>query len=253
MSKNKTDQSVRVPQRDKIKGQFQIRPLNWTQKQIEFINLATAKETRLTFISGPAGSSKTVLSTFCALTLLNQHRVSDIIYVRAAVESADSKLGFLPGDLDEKISYYGIPFADKLEELLDKPTITLLDKEQRVQILPVNYLRGVSWNAKYILVDEAQNLTHKELVTILTRIGKFTKCIVMADPCQSDISNGKGGGFEAMLKLFNDEESRQQGIHTFEFKEEDIMRDELTKFLVHKFKKFEEKKAEDLKRLTSHP
>jgi len=187
------------------------------------------------FVSGPAGSSKTVISTFCALTLLNHHRVSDVLYVRAAVESADSKLGFLPGSLDEKISYYGIPFSDKLEELLEKNTIESLYKEDRLKILPVNYLRGVSWNAKYILVDESQNLTQKELITILTRIGKFSKCIVMADPEQSDI-NGKAGGFNIMYNLFKDEESKAKGIYTFEFEEKDIMRSELTRYLVHKFK-----------------
>jgi len=230
-----TDSSPKIPQREKLKGKFNIKELNWTDKQKEFIKIATDKATNLMFVSGPAGSSKTVISTFCALTLLNEHRISDVLYVRAAVESADSKLGFLPGSLDEKISYYGIPFSDKLEELLEKNTIEALHKEDRVRILPVNYLRGVSWNAKYILVDEAQNLTRKELITILTRIGKFTKCIVMADPEQSDI-NGKSGGFNTMYDLFKDEESKSKGIYTFQFEEKDIMRSELTKYLVHKFK-----------------
>ena len=177
----------------------------------------------------------TVISTFCALTMLNEHRISDILYVRAAVESADSKLGFLPGSLEEKISYYGIPFADKLDELLNRNVADALVKEHRVEILPVNYLRGVSWNAKYILVDEAQNLTQKELITILTRIGKFSKCIVMADPDQSDI-NGKSGGFDSLYSLLSDEESKKKGIFSFKFEEQDIMRSELTKYLVHKFK-----------------
>jgi len=237
-----TDTSPKIPQREKLKSKFEIRDLNWTEKQKEFINIATDKTTNLMFVSGPAGSSKTVISTYCALHLLNERRVSDILYVRAAVESADSKLGFMPGNLDEKISYYGIPFADKLEELLDRNTTQALHKEGRVQILPVNYLRGVSWNAKYILVDEAQNLTQKELITILTRIGKFSKCIVMADPEQSDI-NGKSGGFDGMYKLFSDDESKARGIYTFKFEEQDIMRSELTRYLVHKFKELKAKQV----------
>ena len=108
------DKSPKVPQREKLKGQFEIKELNWTDKQKDFINIATAKDTNLIYVSGPAGSSKTVISTFCALTLLNQHRISDILYVRAAVESGDNKLGHLPGTLEEKVSYYGIPFSDKL-------------------------------------------------------------------------------------------------------------------------------------------
>lgn len=231
----KQDVSPRVPQREKIKGQLSIRPLNWTQKQKEFLNLVSQRDTKIVFVSGPAGSSKTVLATFAALELLNNKNISDILYIRSAVESADNKLGYLPGEVEDKMHYYGVPLLDKLEELLDKSSINGLINDKRVEVMPVNFVRGLSWNAKAIIVDEAQNLTQKELITVLTRIGKFSKCFVLADPSQSDI-NGKSGGFEKVCEIFKDSESESNGIYQFHFDESDIMRSELVKFLVGRFK-----------------
>jgi phosphate starvation-inducible protein PhoH and related proteins len=233
---NKPDKSAHVPQRDKIKSPFQINELNWTEKQKEFIKIALDKDTKIVFIDGPAGSSKTLLSVFCSLKLLNEKRVSDIVYIRSAVESSDSRLGYLPGDVDEKLHFYNLPFMDKLEELLSKADIDKLNKEQRITMYPVNFSRGMSWNAKCVVFDECQNSTAKEIITVLTRLGKFSKCFVLADPTQTDLHNGKGGGFERIIQLFNDDESIQQGIRVFKFTEDDILRSELVKFLVKKFK-----------------
>jgi phosphate starvation-inducible protein PhoH and related proteins len=229
----KKDTSPRIPQRDKLKGKLELKPFNWTDKQKELIKLALDKETKVIFIEGPAGSAKTVLATYCALELLNNKNVAEIMYLRSAVESADTKLGYLPGELDDKIYYYGVPFLDKLDELLTKPQIDGLINEERVQVFPINYIRGQSWAAKAIIVDEAQNLTQKELVTTLTRIGERSKCFVLADPMQSDI-NGKSGAFTRLVELFNDEEAARQGIRYFKFEEADIMRSGLCRFLVHR-------------------
>lgn len=228
------DKSPRIPQRDKIKGELKLKQLNWTPKQQEFINLALDKKTRIMFVSGPAGSSKTILSVYAALQLINQHKVSDVIYIRSAVESADSKLGYLPGEVDDKMAYYGIPFEDKLLELLDRQSIQFLKKDERISVQPVNFIRGQSWNARVAVIDEAQNMTQKEIFTVLTRIGKFSKAFVLADPMQSDI-NGKSGGFARLAAHFTDQEGNENGVHYFEFGEEDIMRDELTKFLVRRY------------------
>ena len=123
-----------------------------------------------------------------------------------------------------------------MDELLDKRDIEALEKENRVSMYPVNFSRGMSWNAKCIIFDEAQNSTQKEIVTVLTRLGKFSKCFVLADPFQTDLPPGKGGAFEKIHKLFSDQESKDNGIVSFEFTEEDVMRSELVKFLVKKFK-----------------
>ena len=237
MSKNhKEDKSEKVHQREKLKNELTIKELKWTDKQKVFIDTALDKETKIMMVNGPAGSSKSVLATYCALKLLNEKRISDIIYIRSAVESSDSKLGFLPGDADEKLHVYNLPFLEKLDELLPRAEVDKLEKDKRVSMYPVNYSRGMSWNAKCIIFDEAQNSTQKEIITVLTRLGRFSKCFVLADPNQTDLPSGKGGAFERMFNLFSDEDSIANGVKSFQFTEDDIMRSELVKFLVKKFK-----------------
>lgn len=236
MNKKKADQSVKVFQRDKLKASLNIKQLNWTEKQKQFIELATDKNAKIILINGPAGTSKTLLSIYCSLLLLNEKKVSDIIYVRSAVESSESKIGYLPGDVDEKLQFYNLPFADKLDELLNKEDIELLQKQNRVAMFPINYSRGMSWNTKSIILDEAQNSSFKEIVTVMTRLGEFSRCFILADPSQTDLPNSKSGGFDKLFNAFNDEESRQNGIFTFSFDEEDIVRSKLVKFIVKKLK-----------------
>ena len=205
-----------------------------TSKQIELLNLLQNKTTKLVFISGPAGTAKTYTSILAGLTLLNHKRVSEIVYVRSIVESSDNKLGFLPGEMDEKMSPYIQPLIDKLEELLPKHDIEKLKKEERIHGFPINFLRGLSWNAKCIVADEAQNMTKKELITLITRVGEFSKLFICGDPDQSDI-NGKSG-FVPTMNIFDDEESRNNGIYVFKFDEDDIVRSGLVKFILKKLK-----------------
>jgi phosphate starvation-inducible PhoH-like protein len=230
----KKDTSPKVHQNEKIKESVRIDERQLTSKQIELLNLLQNKTTKLVFISGPAGTAKTYTSILAGLTLLNHKRVSEIIYVRSIVESSDSKLGFLPGEMDEKMSPYIQPLIDKLEELLPKHDIDKLKKEERIHGFPINFLRGLSWNAKCIVADEAQNMSKKELITLITRVGEFSKLFICGDPDQSDI-NGKSG-FVPMMNVFDDEESRNNGIYVFKFDEDDIVRSGLVKFILKKLK-----------------
>ena len=233
MSKKK-DTSPKVHQNEKIRESVRIDERSLTPKQIELLNLLQNKTTKLVFISGPAGTSKTYTSVLAGLNLINQKRVSEIVYVRSIVESSDSKLGFLPGEMDEKMSPYIQPLIDKLEELLPKHDIDKLKKEERIHGFPINFLRGLSWNAKCIVADEAQNMSKKELTTLITRVGEFSKLFICGDPDQSDI-NGKSG-FVPMMNIFDDEESRNNGIYVFKFDEDDIVRSGLVKFILKKLK-----------------
>ena len=235
MSKNKKkDTSPKVHQNPKIRDDIKIDQRELTPKQIELIEILQSKNTKCVFISGPAGTSKTYTSILAGLNLINQKRVSEIVYVRSIVESSDSKLGFLPGEMDEKMSPYIQPLIDKLEELLSKHDIDKLKKEERIHGFPINFLRGLSWNAKCIVADEAQNMTKKELTTLITRVGEFSKLFICGDPDQSDI-NGKSG-FVPMMNLFDDEESRNNGVYVYRFGEEDIVRSGLVKFVLKKLK-----------------
>lgn len=231
---NNRDNSPIIPQRTKFKGHLSIFERQLTQHQLDFLEIAKDKNSKIMFVSGPAGSSKTYLSVLNALKLINEKRVSDLIYIRSAVESSDSKLGFLPGEADEKMAPYLQPLLDKLVELLPKNEIEALQKDERFLSIPVGFLRGLNWNAKVIIADEAQNMTYKELFTLITRIGEFSKVFILGDPDQSDI-NGKSG-FLKMISMFDDEESKQNGIHVFKFTDEDIVRSGIVRYIIQKSK-----------------
>ncbi len=225
------DHSSQVPQRDKIGFELSIRQRNdLTEKQKQLIDLILDKNTKVVFVSGPAGTSKTFISVLAGLMLMNKHSISDILYIRSVIESASRSMGYLPGLAEDKMEPYLRPLYDKLEEMLPKTDVDRLAKEKRIEGCPVNFLRGASFNAKFILVDESQNLDLKEATTVITRLGKFSKLIMAGDPSQSDI-NGRSS-FLKLFDLFNDEESRANGIHCFSFTKDDIVRSGILKYIV---------------------
>jgi phosphate starvation-inducible PhoH-like protein len=214
------------------KYRLNFKQFDLTVKQKKFLQKAFDAETKIMFIAGPAGCSKTFMSVYSALRLFNENNDYDIFYVRTIVESADRGLGHLPGDVEEKFHPFMMPLTDKMQEILTNDQIKMLTEEKIISAAPVNYLRGANWANKLIIADESQNFTLKELVTLVTRIGKNTKMFICGDPLQSDI-NGKTG-FRTMWKAFNDKESAEAGIHCFEFTKEDIVRSEILKFIVNK-------------------
>jgi phosphate starvation-inducible protein PhoH and related proteins len=232
-TEKREDKSSRIPQRNKIDFNLNIYERNdLTGKQKQFIELVEDKKTRVVFVSGVAGTAKTFLSVYCGLRAMNKKQISDIVYIRSIIESASKSLGSLPGDEKMKLLPFMMPLYDKLEELLPNADINALTKQERVVGIPVNFLRGASYNAKFIIADEAANFSKKELITILTRLGEFSKLIICGDPNQSDI-NGSSG-FMPMFDLFNDESSRENGIHCFSFTKEDIVRSGILKYIVEK-------------------
>jgi phosphate starvation-inducible protein PhoH len=239
-NENVKDKSLVVHQAQKLERPVQIRQRpDLTIKQKEFLKLALDNNTKIMFLSGPSGSSKSFLATLAVLELMNLKKVSDLLYIRSIVESSDNKMGYLPGSAEEKLSPYLEPLMEKLDELLFAADINTLLKEKRVDGKPTGFLRGLSWNAKGIIMDEAQNSTFRELVTLLTRVGHFSKLFICGDPMQSDI-NGKSG-FEKMCNVFNDVESKEKGIHVFYLTEEDIVRSEIVKYIVKKLELYNKK------------
>lgn len=230
----KQDNSPFIPQKSKLKNPLNIYERELTEKQKELVDLMTSRDTKIIFIAGCAGTSKTWCSIYGALKLLNDKKVSDLIYVRSVVESASHGLGAIPGSVEDKVSPYMQPLVDKLEELLPKSEIDALKKENRISGIPINFLRGLNWNAKVIIGDEFQNCNTKEIITFLTRAGEFTRLFICGDPDQSDI-NGKSG-FLKIINCFDDQESRDNGIHVFRFTEEDVVRSGLCKFITKKIK-----------------
>lgn len=230
------DDSPKIHQRTKFAKELQIKEFKWTEKQQQIIKLALDKNTKIIFINAPAGTSKTLLSVYSLLKLLSDKKISDITYLRSAVESSKAKLGFLPGAIEDKLAAYTVPFWDKLDELLNNEVIELLKKDNRLCVSAPNFIRGLSWNVKGIILDEAQNLSFEEIYTFLTRFGPYCKCFILGDPTQSDLNISSQGGFTKFCNLFNDEESAKMGIHVINMDESDIVRSDLVKFIVAKRK-----------------
>jgi phosphate starvation-inducible protein PhoH and related proteins len=213
---------------------FHLNKVSFTEKQKKFYDIASDENTKIMFISGPAGSSKTFISVYSALRMLSSSAELDLIYVRTIIESAEKGLGALPGDLNEKFNPYMIPLIEKLDEVLPRNNTSKkeLIESGRVEAMPINFLRGVSWKDKIIIMDEAQNATFKELTTLVTRIGENCKLFICGDLLQSDI-NGRSG-FGDMMDLFDDSESEESGIHCFRFNISDIKRSKILKFIIKK-------------------
>lgn len=233
----KQDKSPRIIQRDKISYQLNIKERNdLKEKQLAFLELVERKDTKLIFIDGVAGTSKSFLSILAGLRELNKKRIGQLIYVRSLIESATKSIGSLPGEIFEKFSPFLIPLQDKLEELLDKNDIDKLKKEDRVKTIPINFLRGASFNASFLIADEIQNFSFGEIQTLITRQGEYSKFILCGDSMQSDL-NGKSG-FKEIFDLFDNDECKSQGIYCIKFDATDIVRSGIVKFIVEKLEEY---------------
>ena len=214
------------------KTNIKLKKISLTDKQKQLLKIIFDNDSKIIFISGPAGTSKTYVAIYGALQLYNMKNERGITYVRTIAESGEKSLGALPGEMAEKINPYMMPMNEKLDELLIPGQASIVKEKEIVKGMPINYLRGASWRDEIVIADESQNFTFKELTTLMTRLGRGSKLIICGDPMQSDI-NGKSG-FADMYSVFNDEDSREKGIHTFHFGAEDIQRSEILKYVITK-------------------
>jgi len=213
------------------KIEFKQRKFKLSEKQKNLLEICLRPETKIVFIAGPAGTAKTWTSIYAALNLLANNRDLELTYIRSIAESADRGLGSLPGTVDEKFLPFLMPLEDKMEEIITTPTIFNLRKDGVINALPVNFVRGSSWTNKVVALDEAQNFSKKELITLLTRIGENCKLFLSGDLMQSDVRNS---GFAQFIDCFDNPESVERGIHVFRFDDSDIVRSEILKFIVGK-------------------
>ena len=203
-----------------------------TPKQVEFLVKALQKTTRMCMVDGPAGTAKTYLAVLTALKLLNRKQIENVIYIRSIVESASRSMGALPGELEEKFAPWSMPLIDKLEEITTAGAGGNLISKGYIKCIPVNFTRGLTFKNSCVIIDEAQNMTNPELTTILTRFGENSKYLVVGDTNQADI--GVKSGFKNILEAFQEPICEDQGILTFNFDEEDIVRSEILRFIVER-------------------
>jgi phosphate starvation-inducible PhoH-like protein len=227
--KNGKDLNIKPQPVEKIN--FKQKPFKFSDKQKQFLEIALSENSKVVFLAGPAGTSKTYMSVYAAINLLGKNTNKEIIYVRSIAESAEKGLGSLPGEADHKFEPFVTPLWEKIDEMVSEEHAVWLKKSELLSAKPINYLRGASWADKLIVADEAQNFSYKELVTLITRIGEGSKMFICGDFMQADI---KSSGFKQMFNLFNDEESQENGIICFEFDNNDIYRSGILKFIITK-------------------
>ena len=195
--------------------------------------LDTIDQNDIVFGVGPAGTGKTYLAMAQAVTYLLSKKVSRIILARPAVEAGE-KLGFLPGDLQEKVNPYLRPLYDALYDMMDTERATRLVERGTIEVAPIAFMRGRTLNDAFVILDEAQNTTSEQMKMFLTRLGFGSKAVVTGDITQIDLPNpGKSGLIEA-LKIVKDIE----GIGVVYFDEKDVVRHKLVQQIVKAYEAY---------------
>ena len=186
----------------------------------------------LTFGVGPAGTGKTYLAMAMALVALKKEQVNRIILTRPAVEAGEA-LGFLPGDLKEKIAPYLRPLYDALQDMLEDEERERYIERGIIEIAPLAFMRGRTLNHAFIILDEAQNTTTEQMLMFLTRLGVDSKCVITGDTTQIDLPGNKRSGLIESLQALKDVE----GISFCTFSERDVVRHELVRQIVRAYKR----------------
>ncbi|MGD9823469.1 PhoH family protein [Desulfobacter sp.] len=190
------------------------------------------KSNDILFGIGPAGTGKTYLAMAMAVAAFTKGDVKKIILTRPAVEAGEA-LGFLPGDLAEKINPYLRPLYDALYDMLDFDKARAYIEKETIEIAPIAFMRGRTLNNAFIILDEAQNTTSQQMKMFLTRIGYGSKAIITGDITQTDLPGGKKSGLEEARKLL----ARIRGISFIEFSKDDVVRHRLVSDIIDAYEK----------------
>lgn len=189
----------------------------------------------IVFAIGPAGTGKTYTSVALAVKALKERRVQKIILARPAVEAGEN-LGFLPGDLKEKIDPYLRPLYDALEEMIDEDKLDHYLSKNIIEIAPLAYMRGRTLNNAFVILDEAQNATNTQMKMFLTRIGFNSRAIITGDITQTDLPRRQQSGLVSIQKILKGIE----GIDFVYLGEEDVVRHKLVRDIINAYEKFDE-------------
>ena len=199
------------------------------KRLVEFMNIKD-----MVFAIGPAGTGKTYTGVALAVKALKEKQVKRIILTRPAVEAGEN-LGFLPGDLNEKLDPYMQPLYDALRDMIPKETLQSYIEKGTIQIAPLAFMRGRTLDNAFVILDEAQNSTHSQMKMFLTRMGKNAKFMITGDPGQIDLPKRMISGLkEALLILKN-----TNGIGIVYLDDKDVIRHHLVKKIIDAYKKIE--------------
>jgi len=205
-----------------------------TVGQKKYVDLL--KKKTITFGIGPAGTGKTYLAVAIAVNAYKEKQVEKIILTRPAVEAGE-KLGFLPGDLQEKVNPYLRPLYDALQEMLGLDSFSKMMERGTIEIAPLAYMRGRTLSNAYVILDEAQNTTKEQIKMFLTRLGENSKMVITGDLTQIDLPAGHTSGLKHAVKILKD----INDIGIIRLSEKDVVRHPLVQQIVKAYENNEEK------------
>lgn len=205
-----------------------------TVGQKKYVDLL--KKKTITFGIGPAGTGKTYLAVAIAVNAYKEKQVEKIILTRPAVEAGE-KLGFLPGDLQEKVNPYLRPLCDALQEMLGLDSFSKMMERGTIEIAPLAYMRGRTLSNAYVILDEAQNTTKEQIKMFLTRLGENSKMVITGDLTQIDLPAGHTSGLKHAVKILKD----INDIGIIRLSEKDVVRHPLVQQIVKAYENNEEK------------
>jgi phosphate starvation-inducible PhoH-like protein len=208
-----------------------------TPRQIEY--LQQIQDHDITFGIGPAGTGKTYLAVASAVDAMTRDRVKRIVLVRPAVEAGE-RLGFLPGDLNQKVDPYLRPLYDALYDLAGYDTVNKMFERGAIEVAPLAYMRGRTLNQSFIILDEAQNTTPEQMKMFLTRIGFGTKAVITGDVTQIDLQRHQKSGLVEVQKILKD----IKGIAMTQFLSADVVRHPLVQKIINAYEDYELKHSE---------
>ena len=244
MSKNKSSQKkVSLSElnnhtiNNKRQAMKDLKMLNFDEIQFKnpaqkrFYNTISKKD--ITFGIGPAGCGKTYLSVHRALRELGDkdNHIDGIVIVKPLVEAAGEKIGYLPGDVEEKTAPFMMSFYYNMEQIIGKQRLQILKDSNTIQVIPLAFMRGITLANKFVILDEAQNATPEQIKMFVTRIGEHSKYIITGDLEQSDIKKHQSG-LEDAIKRF----AGVHGVGLASFKEKDVVRHSLVRRLLKRYK-----------------
>lgn len=209
-----------------------------TPRQIAY--LQQIQDFDITFGIGPAGTGKTYLAVASAVDAMSRDRVKRIVLVRPAVEAGE-RLGFLPGDLNQKVDPYLRPLYDALYDLAGYDTVNKMFERGAIEVAPLAYMRGRTLNQSFIILDEAQNTTPEQMKMFLTRIGFGTKAVITGDITQIDLQRHQKSGLVEAQKILK----HVKGIAMTHFLSADVVRHPLVQKIINAYENYEAKQADE--------
>ena len=212
-----------------------------TPRQVAY--LQQIQDHDITFGIGPAGTGKTYLAVASAVDAMSRDRVKRIVLVRPAVEAGE-KLGFLPGDLNQKVDPYLRPLYDALYDLAGYDSVNKMFERGAIEVAPLAYMRGRTLNQSFIILDEAQNTTPEQMKMFLTRIGFGTKAVITGDVTQIDLQRHQKSGLVEAQKILKE----VKGIAMTHFLSADVVRHPLVQKIINAYEDYEQKIASDEQR-----